>query len=119
MAAESYIQNLIADRIGGSMFGKDTKIYKFEKIKRAKKAAMKEHPGVELIDMGVGEPDGMAFPGVVNAVSPEAFYKAINHVAPSFIGAVEFYRTPQNTRRSKTTDIECRIAACNNAGKEQ
>ena len=40
MSEESYIQSLFADRLGGSQFGKDTKIYKFEKIKRAKRAAM-------------------------------------------------------------------------------
>ena len=28
---ESYIQQLIAQRIGGNQFGKDTVIYKFEK----------------------------------------------------------------------------------------
>ncbi len=72
MAAESYIQNLIAERVGGKMFGKDTTIYKFEKIKRAKAAAKAAHPGVELIDMGVGEPDEMAFPGVVKVLQAEA-----------------------------------------------
>ncbi len=72
MSQESYIQNLIAERIGGRMFGKETKIYKFEKIKRAKAAALREHPGVELIDMGVGEPDEMAFPGVVKVLQEEA-----------------------------------------------
>lgn len=71
-ANESYIQNLFADRIGGSRFGKDTTIYKFEKIKRAKKAAMEANPGVELIDMGVGEPDEMAFPEVVATLQEEA-----------------------------------------------
>ena len=40
MSDESYIQSLFADRMGGSKFGKDTKIYKFEKIKRAKRAAL-------------------------------------------------------------------------------
>ena len=59
-AEETYIQSLFAERIGGSLFGKDTKIYKFEKIKRAKRAAMDANPGVELIDLGVGEPDEMA-----------------------------------------------------------
>src|SRR5512139_747038 len=54
------------------MFGKDTKIYKFEKIKRAKRAAMAAHPGMELIDLGVGEPDEMAFPGVVKKLQTEA-----------------------------------------------
>ena len=37
MSDESYIQSLFSDRVGGSQFGKDTKIYKFEKIKRAKR----------------------------------------------------------------------------------
>ena len=69
--AESFLQSNFANRIGGDQFGKDTKIYKFEKIKRAKRAAMAENPGVELIDMGVGEPDDMAFPPVVNAMKSE------------------------------------------------
>ncbi|MBE9504516.1 MAG: LL-diaminopimelate aminotransferase [Proteobacteria bacterium] len=72
MSEETYIQGLIAERIGGKMFGKDTKIYKFEKIKRAKASAKAAHPGVELIDMGVGEPDEMAFPGVVKVLQAEA-----------------------------------------------
>lgn len=69
---ESFIQNQFADRIGGSNFGKDTVIYKFEKIKRAKMAAKKAHPGVEIIDMGVGEPDEMADSGVVAKLAEEA-----------------------------------------------
>jgi LL-diaminopimelate aminotransferase len=70
--AESYIQNLFAERIGGRQYGKTTAIYKFEKIKRAKRAALAGHPGVELIDMGVGEPDEMAFPEVVAELHREA-----------------------------------------------
>jgi len=70
--SETYIQALFAERIGGPMFGRETKIYKFEKIKRAKRAALAAHPGVELIDFGVGEPDEMAFPGVVQALKQEA-----------------------------------------------
>ena len=54
------------------MFGKDTKIYKFEKIKRAKRAAIAANPGMEIIDMGVGEPDDMAFPAVVAKLAEEA-----------------------------------------------
>src|SRR5262249_36984709 len=69
---ESYIQNLFAERIGGRQYGKSTAIYKFEKIKRAKRAAMAAHPGAEIIDMGVGEPDEMAFPEVVQKLSEEA-----------------------------------------------
>ena len=70
--AESFIQNNFAERIGGNMFGKDTKIYKFEKIKRAKRAAKAANPDIEIIDMGVGEPDDMAFPKVVTALCEEA-----------------------------------------------
>jgi LL-diaminopimelate aminotransferase len=70
--AESYIQNLFADRIGGSQYGKSQEIYKFEKIKRAKRAAMALNPNAEIIDLGVGEPDDMAFPEVVAKLSSEA-----------------------------------------------
>ena len=66
--SDSYIQNLFADRIGGKAYGKSTEIYKFEKIKRAKRAALAANPGVELIDMGVGEPDEMAFPESIEAL---------------------------------------------------
>lgn len=69
---DSYIQNLFAERIGGKMYGKGTEIYKFEKIKRAKRAALAANPGVELIDMGVGEPDEMAFPDCVEALARAA-----------------------------------------------
>src|SRR3984957_19375917 len=70
--AESYIQNLFADRIGGSQYGKSQNIYKFEKIKRAKRAAMQMNPQAEIIDLGVGEPDEMAFPEVVAKLSEAA-----------------------------------------------
>ena len=69
---ESYIQNLFAERIGGKSYGKGTAIYKFEKIKRAKRAAREAHPGVELIDMGVGEPDEMATADCIAALSKAA-----------------------------------------------
>ena len=70
--SESYIQNLFSERIGGVNYGKDTAIYKFEKIKRAKKAALDANPDAEIIDMGVGEPDEMAFPEVVTKLHEEA-----------------------------------------------
>jgi LL-diaminopimelate aminotransferase len=69
---EPYIQSLFAKRIGGRQYGKTTAIYKFEKIKRAKRAALAAHPGAEIIDMGVGEPDEMAFPEVVQRLHEEA-----------------------------------------------
>src|ERR1041385_5838948 len=69
---ESYVQNLFAERIGGRSYGKSTAIYKFQKIKNAKRAALAAHPGAEIIDMGVGEPDEMAFPEVVAKLHEEA-----------------------------------------------
>ena len=66
-----YIQSLYAQRIGGKKFGLDTKVYKFEKIKRAKAEARKNDPGKELLDFGVGEPDDMAYPLVVEALKHE------------------------------------------------
>lgn len=39
---DSFIQTNFADRIGGANYGKDTSIYKFEKIKRAKASAKQD-----------------------------------------------------------------------------
>ncbi|WP_123039884.1 LL-diaminopimelate aminotransferase [Cohnella candidum] len=68
----TFIQEQFAGRIGGSNYGKDTNIYKFEKIKRAKAAAKQAFPDVELIDMGVGEPDEMADAQIVAKLAEEA-----------------------------------------------
>jgi len=70
--SDPYIQELFAERIGGNQYGKSDAIYKFEKIKRAKTAARAAKPDVELIDMGVGEPDEMAFPVLVETLQTEA-----------------------------------------------
>jgi LL-diaminopimelate aminotransferase len=70
--SSSYIHNLFAERLGGKNYGKSTAVYKFEKIKRAKRAALNAHPGAEIIDLGVGEPDEMAFPEVVAKLAEEA-----------------------------------------------
>lgn len=69
---EDYIQNLFAERIGGSSFGKGTVLYKFEKIKRARREAERAHPETPIIDMGVGEPDWMADVSVVERLYSEA-----------------------------------------------
>src|SRR5438874_169409 len=57
---DPYFQPLFADRIGGVNYGKGTEIYKFEKIKRAKRKALADHPARSLIDFGIGENDAMA-----------------------------------------------------------
>jgi len=58
--SDPYFQELFAQRIGGGSYGKGTDIYKFEKIKRAKRNALAEHPERPLIDFGIGENDEMA-----------------------------------------------------------
>jgi LL-diaminopimelate aminotransferase len=55
--SDPYFQSLFADRIGGINYGKGTEIYKFEKIKRAKRKALAEHPERMLVDFGIGEND--------------------------------------------------------------
>ena len=65
--SDPYFQKLFAERIGGANYGKGTEIYKFEKIKRAKRKALAEHPERKLIDFGIGENDEMA-PESVRAV---------------------------------------------------
>jgi len=58
--SDPYFQTMFADRIGGANYGKDTQIYKFEKIKRAKRQALSEYPDRTLLDFGIGENDSMA-----------------------------------------------------------
>ena len=60
MSQDPYFQKLFADRIGGAQFGKGNEIYKFEKIKRAKRKAISDHPNRKLIDFGIGENDEVA-----------------------------------------------------------
>jgi LL-diaminopimelate aminotransferase len=58
--SDPYFQQLFAARIGGAQYGKGSAIYKFEKIKRAKREALAAHPQRELLDFGIGENDSMA-----------------------------------------------------------
>jgi LL-diaminopimelate aminotransferase len=72
MSADPWFQSLFADRIGGAAYGKSTDIYKFEKIKRAKRQALAEHPERQLLDFGIGENDDMAPENVRMALAREA-----------------------------------------------
>jgi LL-diaminopimelate aminotransferase len=58
--SDPYFQSLFAERIGGANYGKGNDIYKFEKIKRAKRKALAEFPDRRLVDFGIGENDAMA-----------------------------------------------------------
>src|SRR5260370_12755882 len=62
MSTDPWFQPLFADRICGAKYGKGTEIYKFEKIKRAKRAVLAAHPERQLLDFGIGENDDMADP---------------------------------------------------------
>jgi LL-diaminopimelate aminotransferase len=68
----TFFEDKISDRLGGKQFGKKTEVYKFELIKRAKNEALKETPDIQLIDMGVGEPDWPADEKVVATLCKEA-----------------------------------------------
>jgi LL-diaminopimelate aminotransferase len=70
-APDPWFQSLFADRLGGRNYGKSTEIYKFEKIKRAKRAALLAHPDRQLLDFGIGENDDMAAPLVREALKGE------------------------------------------------
>lgn len=53
-------EKIYAERIGGNRFGKDTTVYKFAKIKSAKQEFSRANPDIDIIDLGVGEHDGIA-----------------------------------------------------------
>ena len=69
--SDPYFQRLFADRIGGASYGKGSDIYKFEKIKRAKRKALAEHPERLLIDFGIGENDCVAPASVRTCMADE------------------------------------------------
>ena len=69
--SDPYFQTRFADRVGGADYGKGTAIYKFEKIKRAKRKALADHPDRKLIDFGIGENDEMAPPQIRERMAAE------------------------------------------------
>jgi len=69
--SDPYFQSLFAERIGGASYGKSTEIYKFEKIKRAKRQAVKDFPDRPLLDFGIGENDAMADENVRRIMSQQ------------------------------------------------
>ena len=69
--SDPYFQKLFAERIGGINYGKGTEIYKFEKIKRAKRKALADFPNRSLVDFGIGENDAMAPESVRRVMSEQ------------------------------------------------
>lgn len=70
--SDPYFQEQFAERIGGANYGKGTDIYKFEKIKRAKRKALADFPNRSLVDFGIGENDSMADPTIRARLAEEA-----------------------------------------------
>jgi LL-diaminopimelate aminotransferase len=70
-SGDPWFQSLFAERIGGTDYGKGTEIYKFERIKRAKRAVLQAHPQRRLLDFGIGENDDMADPIVRESLKRE------------------------------------------------
>lgn len=67
-----FFADKIAERLGGSAFESKATEYKFAKIKEWKRMAQTAHPELPLLDLGVGEPDQGAAPGVVKALAQAA-----------------------------------------------
>ena len=100
---------LYAERIGGEKFGTDDTVYKFEKIKRArvgfekaeaaKAAKDSSYTPVKVLNVGVGEHDGMPAEIVRDALAPCNFQRILNEMGylegqpiemtPEFIAEVE------------------------------
>jgi LL-diaminopimelate aminotransferase len=86
-SADPWFQSLFAERIGGANYGKGSEIYKFEKIKRAKRAALQAHPERRLLDFGIGENDDMADPLVREVLKREVEKLENRGYADNGIGA--------------------------------
>ena len=69
--SDPFFQQWFAQRIGGASYGKGSEIYKFEKIKRAKRKAIADHPERKLLDFGIGENDAVAAESVRHVMVEE------------------------------------------------
>ena len=72
LMADSYIQKLFSERIGGKRFGKDLVLSAKDKIELSQNSAVAEHPEFTLIDFSSDEPDAMADYGVIEELSKQA-----------------------------------------------
>src|SRR4029078_1403621 len=70
--ADPNFQSQFALRIGGASYGKGTEIYKFEKIKRAKRKALADFPNRSLVDFGICANDSMADESIRRRLCEEA-----------------------------------------------
>jgi len=116
MASDPWFQSSFAERIGGVHYGKGTEIYKFEKIKRAKRAALAAHPERRLLDFGIGENDDMADPLVRDTLKREVDRLenrgyADNGIAAFKEAAAGFMKKIFNVDLDPTTEINHAIGS--------
>jgi LL-diaminopimelate aminotransferase len=115
-ASDPWFQPLFAERIGGVHYGKSNKIYKFEKIKRAKRAALAAHPERKLLDFGIGENDAMADPLVRDVLKRETDKLenrgyADNGIAAYKEAAAAFMKRTFGVELDSTTEINHAIGS--------
>src|SRR5258708_25668894 len=108
--SDPYFQQLFADRIGGANYGKGTEIYKFEKIKRAKRKELAEHTERTLVDFGIGENDEMAPESVRTVMAreinrPENRGYADNGIAAYKEAAARFMQRNFGVELDPTTEV--------------
>src|SRR5580698_6830641 len=113
---DPWFQPLFADRMGGVNYGKGTEIYKFEKIKRAKRKALADHPERQLLDFGIGENDDMAEPIVRDTLKHEVDRVENRGYADNGIqdfkdAAAEFMRRSFDVRLDPKTEINHAIGS--------
>jgi LL-diaminopimelate aminotransferase len=109
-SADPYFQQLFAERIGGAQYGKGTEIYKFEKIKRAKRKALADYPDRKLVDFGIGENDSMAAASVRQVMHTEIDRTenrgyADNGVADFKVAAASFMKRQFGVDLDPTTQV--------------
>src|ERR671939_764222 len=114
--ADPWFQTMFAERIGGTGYGKGSKIYKFEKIKRAKRAALAAHPERRLLDFGIGENDDVADPLVRDVLKrevdkPENRGYADNGIAAFKEAAAGFMKKVFNVTLDPVTEVNHAIGS--------
>ena len=116
MAGDPWFQELFAERIGGAKYGKGSEIYKFEKIKRAKRAALAARPERRLLDFGIGENDDTADPLVRDVLKREVDKLenrgyADNGIAAFKVAAAGFMKRVFNVTLDPATEINHAIGS--------
>ena len=105
-----FIDNIVSDRLGGNNFFNESRLFKFEKLKMIRDDLKTKNPNIDIIDMGVGEPDKMADKSIVNVLSIEAnkeenrFY-ADNGILDFKVAACAYLKDLYNLDNIKPTNI--------------